>query len=66
MMAPGTEVKPPIIRTGRAFKAISESENWTPSLPPHMIPATRPTIPATDQTMVQIVVSGIPTDRAAW
>src|SRR6202035_4528669 len=53
-MAPGTEVKPPSISTGRAFSATSEIENCTPSLLPHMMPATSPTNPATDQTMTHI------------
>ena len=65
-MAPGTEVKPPRISTGRAFKAMSERLNWTPLCEPHMIPATRATMPATDHTTTQIAVRGIPTDSAAW
>ena len=66
MIAPGIEVKPPRISTGRAFSAMRASVNCTPSLPPHMMPATSATIPATDQTMAQMVLSGMPTDRAAW
>src|SRR5271165_1014652 len=65
-IAPGTEVKPPRISTGSAFSATSEIENCTPSLLPHIIPATSPTTPATDQTMTQIERSGMPTDCAAW
>src|ERR1700745_534768 len=65
-MAPGTEVKPPRISTGSAFSAPSEIENCTPRLLPHMMPATSPTTPATDQTMTQIERSGMPTDWAAW
>ena len=64
-MAPGIEVKPPRISTGSAFKAISARENCTPALPPHMMPATSATMPATDQTMAQMVLSGMPTDSAA-
>ena len=67
MIAPGTEVKPPRIRTGSAFSASSESENCTPSLLPHTAPATSATRPATSQTMNQIWLSGMPTDcAAAW
>ena len=66
IIAPGIEVNPPKIRTGRAFKAISANVNWTPSLDPQRIPAAKPTIPATDQTIVQIVFNGIPTESAAW
>ena len=47
-MAPGTEVKPPRIRTGRAFSAMSERLNCTPLLAPHMTPATMATRPATE------------------
>src|SRR5919108_1790673 len=64
-MAPGTEVKPPRIRTGNAFSAISERLNCTPLLAPHMMPATMATRPATDHTTVQIVRSGMPSDSAA-
>ena len=64
-MAPGTEVKPPRISTGSALSAISESENCTPLLAPHMMPATRATSPATDHTTTQIVLSGMPIDSAA-
>ena len=64
-MAPGTEVKPPRINTGNAFNAISDSENCTPDLLPHMMPATSATMPATDHTMTQMVRSEIPTLRAA-
>ena len=52
--------------TGNAFSAISDSENCTPLFAPHMIPATMATTPATDHTITQIVLSGIPTDIAAW
>ena len=65
-MAPGIEVKPPSIRTGSALSAISDSENCTPDLAPHMMPATRATKPATDHTRTQMKFSEIPTDRAAW
>jgi len=30
------------------------------------MPATSPTMPATDQTMTQMVFKGMPTDSAAW
>ena len=65
-IAPGTEVKPPRIRTGSALSATSAIEGCTPSLVPHMMPATSATMPATDQTMVQITLSGMPTLIAAW
>ena len=52
--------------TGSAFSAISDKENWTPDFDPHMIPATKATIPETDQTTIQMLFSGIPTDKAAW
>ena len=65
MIAPGTEVKPPRIKTGNAFNAINDSENCTPDLLPHMMPATSATIPETDQTTTQIVFREMPTDRAA-
>src|SRR3989454_5609994 len=64
-MAPGTEVKPPRIRTGSAFRATSERLNCTPLLAPHMMPATMATSPATDHTISQIVLSGMPIDSAA-
>src|SRR5256712_11824832 len=63
--APGTEVKPPRIRTGSALSATSDRLNCTPLLAPHMIPATIATIPATDQTISQIVLSGMPIESAA-
>ena len=44
----------PSIRTGKAFRAMSDSENCTPDLVPHMIPATRATKPAIDQTSTQM------------
>ena len=59
-MAPGTEVKPPRMRTGSALSAISERLNCTPLLAPHMTPATMATRPATDHTTTQIVLSGMP------
>ena len=64
-IAPGTEVNPPRISTGSAFSAMSDSENWTPLLAPHMTPATRATRPETDHTITQIVLSGMPIDIAA-
>ena len=64
-MAPGMEVRPPRIRTGRAFRAISARVNWTPSLLPQMTPVTSATKPATDQTMAQMVFKGMPTESAA-
>ena len=64
-IAPGTEVKPPRISTGSAFSAMSERLNCTPLFAPHMIPATRATRPATDQTTIQIVLSGMPMESAA-
>ena len=66
MMAPGIDVSPPRITTGKAFSATSESENWTPSLEPQMMPATSATKPATLQTTTQMCLSGMPTDCAAW
>ena len=44
-IAPGIEVKPPRMSTGSALSATSESENCTPSLVPHIIPATSATMP---------------------
>src|SRR6266545_3925256 len=64
-MAPGTEVKPPRISTGKALSAIKERLNCTPLLAPHMMPATMATRPATDQTTTQMVLSGIPMESAA-
>ena len=55
-MAPGTEVRPPRITSGRAFSATTDSENCTPSLLPQIIPATRATKPATHQTITQMRV----------
>jgi len=66
MIAPGTEVSPPRITTGSAFRAISCSENCTPSLAPQIMPATSATKPATAQTMTQMRFSGMPIDCAAW
>ena len=60
MMAPGTEVKPPRITTGKARKATVVSENCTPSLLPQIMPATSATTAATHQTMNQIRLSGMP------
>ena len=59
-MAPGTEVRPPRITTGSARSATVVSENWTPSLLPQIMPATRATTPATHQTMTQIRFNGMP------
>ncbi len=53
-MAPGTEVKPPRIKTGKAFSANKVSENCTPSLLPHTAPAASATNPATSQTTNQM------------
>src|SRR3990172_6003148 len=64
-IAPGTEAKPPRISTGSAFSAMSERLNCTPLFAPHMMPATIATSPATDHTTTQIVVSEMPTERAA-
>src|SRR2546425_8768769 len=61
----GTDVKPPRIRTGSAFRATSERLNCPPLLAPHMMPATIATRPATDHTISQIVLSGMPMDSAA-
>jgi hypothetical protein len=66
MIAPGIEVSPPRITTGSAFSATSESENCTPSLEPQMIPATSAEKPATDHTITQMRLSGMPMDCAAW
>ena len=57
-MAPGMDVNPPRINTGRAFRAIRESENWTPDLDPHMMPATSATTPAMDHTMTHMTAQG--------
>ena len=65
-MAPGTEVRPPRITTGKARKATVVSENCTPSLLPQIMPATSAVTPATHQTMNQMRLSGIPIDCAAW
>ena len=64
-IAPGIEVKPPSISTGSALSAISDSENCTPDLAPHMMPATSATKPASDQTKIQMKLSETPTDNAA-
>ena len=65
MIAPGTEVRPPRMTTGRARSATVASENWTPSYEPQMMPATSATTPATHQTMTQMRLSGMPIDNAA-
>ena len=64
-MAPGTEVKPPMIRTGSALSARKVMENCTPSLVPHTVAATSATRPATSHTTNQIQLIGMPTDWAA-
>ena len=64
-MAPGTEVKPPMISTGSALSARKVMENCTPSLVPHTVAATSATRPATSQTTNQIQLIGMPTDCAA-
>src|SRR2546427_1388371 len=64
-MAPGTEVKPPRMSTGSDLRAMRERLNCTPLFAPHMMPATRATSPATDQTTTQMVLSGMPILRAA-
>ena len=66
MMAPGTEVRPPKITTGKARKATVANENCTPSLLPQIMPATKATTPATHHTITQIRLSGMPIDCAAW
>ena len=66
MIAPGIDVKPPNINTGSAFKAIKESENCTPDSVPHIMPATIAMKPEIAQTNTQILLSEIPTDKAAW
>ena len=66
MMAPGTLVRPPRMTTGSALSATSDSENCTPSLLPQMMPATRAVKPATDHTMTQMRLRGMPMDCAAW
>ena len=53
-MAPGTEVKPPMISTGSAFSATHVSANCTPLRAPHSMPATSATTPAVAQTSIQI------------
>src|SRR5882724_10468805 len=64
-MAPGTDSKPPRMSTGSALSAMSERLNCTPLLAPHISPATIATTPATDQTTIQIVLSGMPIESAA-
>src|SRR5215470_11270512 len=64
-MAPGTDSKPPRISTGSALSAINERLNCTPLLAPHIRPATIATTPATDQTTIQMVLSGMPIESAA-
>ncbi len=53
MIAPGMLSMPPRIRTGRAFRAISERLNCTPRRLPHMMPATKATTPEMAQVMAQ-------------
>ena len=65
-IAPGTEVRPPRITTGSARSATVTSENCTPIFEPQMMPATRATRPATHHTITQVLLSGMPTDCAAW
>src|SRR5206468_3032853 len=52
-MAPGMEVNPPMMRTGKAFSARKVMENCTPSLVPHTVAATSATRPAASQTTNQ-------------
>jgi hypothetical protein len=66
MIAPGIEVNPPNIKTGKALRAISDRENCTPDSVPHIIPATIAIKPEIAQTSIQIVLKEMPTDRAAW
>ena len=49
----------------KAARATSEIENCTPSLPPQITPATIAVTPATDHTMTQMRLSGMPIDCAA-
>src|SRR5262245_12699610 len=66
-MAPGTEVKPPRMRTGSALSAMRERLNCTPLLAPHMRPAAMATTPAADHTMTQMVLRGMPMlSAASW
>src|SRR5499433_3015248 len=66
-MAPGTEVKPPRMSTGKDFSAMRERLNCTPLFAPHMMPATMATSPATDHTTTQIVLRGMPMlSAASW
>ena len=53
-MAPGIEVRPPRISTGKAFRAMIWSANDTSERAPHMMPATSATMPAANHTMTQI------------
>jgi hypothetical protein len=53
-MAPGIDVKPPRIRTGKAFRAMICNANDTSERAPHMMPVTSATIPAANQTVTQI------------
>ena len=54
MIAPGIDVKPPMIRTGRAFSAMICRAKETSERAPHMIPVANATIPAANQTIAQI------------
>ncbi len=65
LIAPGIDEKPPIIKTGKAFNASSIRANWTPALAPHIMPATRATIPAVAHTRIIICFKGIPIELAA-
>eukprot|EP00952_Eustigmatos_sp_NYUAD-ZCMA_P004135 18178-Eustigmatos_ZCMA.PRE.1 len=65
MIAPGTEVSPPRITTGRALSASVVNENCTPSFDPQITPATSAVTPATNHTITQMRLSGMPIDCAA-
>ena len=64
-MAPGTEVNPPRMSTGSALSAITWRAKETSERAPHMIPVASATMPAANQTMTQIWLSEMPTDKAA-
>ena len=64
MMAPGMDVKPPRITTAGLQRQLGQRELHA-EFAAHTMPATSATNPATDQTMTQMRLSGMPTDCAA-
>ena len=65
-MAPGMDVNPPRISTGKALSATTSRAKDTSERAPHIIPVTSATIPAANQTITQICCNVMPTDIAAW